>query len=679
MSLIPNIKTKLTGNKGAAQGFIKFATSQLAILERQMSFQNLNEGRRIVSPIKGVTIECISRFGKKEVKVHVDDITVSVSPSVPTYDEVINVSEEILPIKDAIPLVAHTGAACAFGLLNISNITTNPFIFWSPLSAGGVNADYSFLQVRYLKEIALFDAGIYPDIEKEIIFSLKIARSGGRDFIDPQVFNYTTTYTIQITGFEEFGEEEIQQIDLPFEIDVSKKVSLSPLHDVHLFALELSLVSGSDTYNVTANFNADRTKLYVVAWGSGIDNLYPTVSEDIDPAATSSGTVYIYERSLVADVITWTLSFTDTIIVPYFMAGAFIDTSGVLSGLYEITLPPDSTEPPFCVELDYYGTRVDGNDYNVQFIDPVISCATFDLEAYSQGAALLDSITVSGTTTSIGTTITNGDFAPVEMNISNSCKVPFIEGMGNGPDPAFDQSGYCAPFDVYCNTEGHPICLAHNIPYRIFYVAEIENGYVSSVLPANSSDNTYWHSYFFVNTYGSPQGHTNSVGILGMTYANTSIFHGNGTGIFDSNAANETYDLYLTEENPVLVRTMFGGIIWDEGERIADYHAEGTGWPFVSEVPWNSAYITNLSVTDPSIKYPLMINNAEGLNGFISHDQNPTDFYSALEIIGVMYTDLSDSDIVKNKITINEIVMSDEALVDTGIATGGIHSIGFIC
>jgi hypothetical protein len=71
MPLIPLTKINLGGNKGASQQFIKFATAQLAILERQMSFQKLNEGRRVVSPFNGVMVECTSKFGRKEVNIYV--------------------------------------------------------------------------------------------------------------------------------------------------------------------------------------------------------------------------------------------------------------------------------------------------------------------------------------------------------------------------------------------------------------------------------------------------------------------------------------------------------------------------------------------------------------------------------------------------------------------------------
>jgi len=65
--MIPTTKINLKGENSAQ--YIRFAQSQLAILERQMSFQNLNEGRRVVSPFPGVFVECLSRFGNKEVRI----------------------------------------------------------------------------------------------------------------------------------------------------------------------------------------------------------------------------------------------------------------------------------------------------------------------------------------------------------------------------------------------------------------------------------------------------------------------------------------------------------------------------------------------------------------------------------------------------------------------------------
>jgi hypothetical protein len=101
MPLIPPTKINLGGNKGASQQFIKFATAQLAILERQMSFQKLNEGRRVVSPFNGVMVECTSKFGRKEVNVYVAPFVPPV-PAISDVERVPLVSEEIIktPVCD---------------------------------------------------------------------------------------------------------------------------------------------------------------------------------------------------------------------------------------------------------------------------------------------------------------------------------------------------------------------------------------------------------------------------------------------------------------------------------------------------------------------------------------------------------------------------------------------------
>jgi hypothetical protein len=101
MPLIPPTKINLGGNKGASQGFIKFATAQLAILERQMSFQKLNEGRRVVSPFNDVMVECTSKFGRKEVNIYVVPFVPPV-PAISDVERVPLVSEEIIktPVCD---------------------------------------------------------------------------------------------------------------------------------------------------------------------------------------------------------------------------------------------------------------------------------------------------------------------------------------------------------------------------------------------------------------------------------------------------------------------------------------------------------------------------------------------------------------------------------------------------
>jgi hypothetical protein len=97
MPLIPPTKIILSGNKSAASGLIKFATAQLSILERLMSFQNLNEGRRVVSPFNGVTVECTNKFGRKEVRVHVAEVSITHIP--PVTKQITTEQEEKPPVK----------------------------------------------------------------------------------------------------------------------------------------------------------------------------------------------------------------------------------------------------------------------------------------------------------------------------------------------------------------------------------------------------------------------------------------------------------------------------------------------------------------------------------------------------------------------------------------------------
>jgi hypothetical protein len=74
---LPPIKAVLKGDNAAY--FLRYAQNQLTILERQMSFQGLNEGRRVISPQDGVTVECLSKFGNKEIRIRVQNNTTTPS------------------------------------------------------------------------------------------------------------------------------------------------------------------------------------------------------------------------------------------------------------------------------------------------------------------------------------------------------------------------------------------------------------------------------------------------------------------------------------------------------------------------------------------------------------------------------------------------------------------------
>jgi len=72
MSFIPSPKIVRSGNIHACDYFIKFANNQLDILEGQMALApGVEQSVRRVSPLTGVHVECISRFGRKEIRINV--------------------------------------------------------------------------------------------------------------------------------------------------------------------------------------------------------------------------------------------------------------------------------------------------------------------------------------------------------------------------------------------------------------------------------------------------------------------------------------------------------------------------------------------------------------------------------------------------------------------------------
>lgn len=146
MPLIPNIKFTPYGNKGAAQGFRKFAIAQLGILKRQMSFQNLNEGRRVISPFLGVNIECLSRFGHDEVRVFVSDF-----PQ-PVYQERVLAEVERLELRDVIEVVKGINF---FVRIKHSDLDLNPYS--SPYTSNYDQITYSDFELPDMDRLILWE------------------------------------------------------------------------------------------------------------------------------------------------------------------------------------------------------------------------------------------------------------------------------------------------------------------------------------------------------------------------------------------------------------------------------------------------------------------------------------------------------------------------------------------
>lgn len=83
---ISSISLHTVGDHVKARELSKLGLQQLSILERQMSFQKLNEGNRVVQPYRGVTIECVICFT-------IATVTISVEPATKTISKQDSISE----------------------------------------------------------------------------------------------------------------------------------------------------------------------------------------------------------------------------------------------------------------------------------------------------------------------------------------------------------------------------------------------------------------------------------------------------------------------------------------------------------------------------------------------------------------------------------------------------------
>ena len=118
MKLIPTTKFVFNGNKSAGQGFIKFANNQLSILKRQMSYQKLNEGRRVVSPFVGVNIECLSKFKHDEIRIFVSSF-----PKQSYQDRVTAEIEKLKRVEERL----LSNAVLYFVRIRYGDLDTNPY------------------------------------------------------------------------------------------------------------------------------------------------------------------------------------------------------------------------------------------------------------------------------------------------------------------------------------------------------------------------------------------------------------------------------------------------------------------------------------------------------------------------------------------------------------------------
>ena len=85
-------KIIITGDEATGKRYIGEAHSQMNILLNQMSFQNLSQGVRVVSPYKGVTIRCIKIFNYQECRINAGRLVI---------DNIYIENPEIIILSDA--------------------------------------------------------------------------------------------------------------------------------------------------------------------------------------------------------------------------------------------------------------------------------------------------------------------------------------------------------------------------------------------------------------------------------------------------------------------------------------------------------------------------------------------------------------------------------------------------
>ncbi len=289
-------KITMIGDLVRCKQYVGFGREQLRILKRGMSFQGVKQNSRIVKPYADVAVEVSSRFSLDEIKIHVIQ-------QQPKVDMV--VAEETKEIKtNPMPVIiggmtdesvgpgAWPTLDKCFGYLKpaeaISKTPSEPFASCSkrvpyytdditPVLVGGehtTNGFASFHQVKYAKETVRYidDSGdVAVSKTKDLTFALAIARS--RD----------NNCRITLTTTEEIGDSnplshrpKPETVYPPARDD---EIFLTTTHEK--FTVEVSgivyrvlkmelridwlqnVVAPHDASSFSANFNSDKTKLYV--------------------------------------------------------------------------------------------------------------------------------------------------------------------------------------------------------------------------------------------------------------------------------------------------------------------------------------------------------------------------------------------------------------------------------
>jgi len=566
MVFIAPIKTIFSGDKIASQRYIKFAHNQLAILERQMTFQNLNEGHRVISPFDWLIINCVISFGRKEV-------TIYVTPKKYMEDKVKDVDllleqkqfvEKILPLS----YLYACGAPVADAYhqkIQIAQIPPkdNPLNEWQdnlidygdPLEVSPIMdlQPTQFIQLKYKSDIITLD-----DLS-EVKTITSISFSG-----IPGFFKIRVTTAIGGTGNASVDDfDALKDIILPSP-GASKNTTIVVPSGASVSVFDyLSYSNTLEIAELAANFNDDKSKLYIFHATLGM----------------------VYERQISGGVVEYILLNSFTINPPATISnyGKYVDTNGIAYLGYSSALGDNPDYDPSLVT----GANPIDNPYYLINTRQTVTIYTYweldlNTEVYSESSLKTN-----------GTTIIDGELAPITWEVKNSLEESYLGGViyydfGDPED------------SVYYNVDSYPC----------------EEQYISNLLVETHSNGDY---------YGEIERNCSlsiSQVVMGIHYPSGSLYE------------KQIIESFYGAWTGVSVEYSNGGPLIT-GASLSATAGSITSYTYISFTRSDPVYSFEL----PMVILPISIANALGINGFLLVDNNTSDeFPYGITIGGSYYT-----------------------------------------
>lgn len=648
--MIPVIKTSLKGDNAAR--YIHFAQGQLAILDRQQAL-GFKDERRVVSPFPGVVVECLSKMGKKEIRIQVAP-TGSKDGQSQDKDALKPANKKITQRRRKVPLIAGgwiyisladqkvKRSLCYYDKAGAEDgdTETSAFSYCTPIEDDTTYAQHTFFQVRYTYVPVEF---IDTSTTSDMVFTLSIAKGYILNTPLPATIVNILKVVVTEKDYIKKYEEEITE-------DQYGNDPHLVIHDFEERIDQEGLVNGT---SFSANFNADKTKLYVVFYEN------PDVLPEVPTSTTS---IRIYARAIINGKITWELEAEEAYTFAYHMNYAYVDNTGTVWGLYKGT-------------YEY---------------------ATFDIITGALSAA---------TTHTAGYSIADGDFAGIFIVNNNTAPsdIP-MSGQNN-----FGADGACTPLtyvddgalvdwgDSPCAPEPYPIGQCYP---NLCVLADC------SRIRYDEYRLTSWYSW---SSYSSSTGTMRETATIGENvissstgYEITKDYSGevvstlirmlscsactNGYQCIISIEIGWISNLWTTKSTTEDV-TVIGGTIskYKDGYELNYDRVFADAHEYTPTLCSYSAYLVanNCSVAGPEVRtdydaqmdiaYPFPVSMAQAVSSFIAWDNN----VNGLVIKGMRYITQADS-IEEIIVEIDGFDVKEDLFAGTGFDISTFSYLGFL-